>query len=161
MNEVDKSLLNYLFEYEDGRLFWKIKPSQNTNVGDEAGFLRSEGYYGISIKDKTYKRSKLIWIYHYGVIPEGMTIDHIDGIRDNDKVSNLRLATHTENCRNKGKQKRNTSGFKGVTTRKYGFEAAFKIDGVNHYLGTFKTAEEAYKAYCEAVTKAHGIFFKG
>ena len=162
MRKLSADALNELFEYRDGKLFWKISPSQNTLAGEEAGFLRSsEGYYGVSIKDVTYKRSILIWIMHFGKIAPGLVIDHVDLDKANDKIENLRLATISQNAQNKPKQKRNTSGFKGVTTRKFGFEASIKYKGYSKYLGTFKTAELAYAAYCAEASKLHGEFFKG
>lgn len=74
--------------------------------------------------------------------------------------SNLRLATHSQNAMNKGKQRDNTSGYKGVTLRKdiHKWKAQIVSGGKHKCLGYFDTPEEAYVAYCEAAIELHGEF---
>lgn len=87
-------------------------------------------------------------------------VDHIDGNGLNNQRSNLRPATNAQNLRNRGKQKNNTTGFKGVYfyRRRNVFQAYITVDGVRKTIGQFKTAEEAHTAYCAASVKFHGDF---
>lgn len=92
--------------------------------------------------------------------PNDLFVDHIDGNGLNNQRSNLRICTSSQNGMNRGKQKVNTSGFKGVTFCKNNnkWQAQIKVNKVNLFLGYFDTPEEAYKAYCEGCIKYHGEF---
>ncbi len=76
--------------------------------------------------------------------------------------ANLRLATHKQNAANRGPQKNNTSGFKGVAFDKkngtHPWMAFFKLDGIRHHLGYFATPEEAARVYDAAAREAWGAF---
>lgn len=90
-------------------------------------------------------------------IPDGQ-IDHINGCRTDNRIANLRIATHAENCRNQQKRPVNTTGFKGVVRYQDKFLAQIKKNGKGHYLGIFPTAEAAHAAYCEAAMRLYGEF---
>jgi len=87
-------------------------------------------------------------------------LDHINGIRNDNRLCNLREATQTENTRNQGKQKTNTSGLKGAGWHKgqKKWVAKIRIGTTDKWLGTFSSKEEAHAAYCEAAKKYHGEF---
>lgn len=89
--------------------------------------------------------------------PQGMEVDHRDGNGLNNQRSNLRICTHAENVRNRGKQKNNKSGYKGVKFEKRGnkYVAQIKYSNVVYYLGTFSSPVEAHEAYKEASKKLH------
>ncbi len=90
---------------------------------------------------------------------KGFEIDHIDGNGLNNQRANLRICTSSQNHMNKGKQKNNTSGFKGVSASHGKFMATItKGAGISRYIGTYDTAEEAAKAYNEAAKIYHGEF---
>lgn len=86
--------------------------------------------------------------------------DHEDENGLNNCRSNLRVATHAQNLRNRGKQKNNTSGFKCVyfDRRKNVFQAYITVDGIRTTLGVFKTPEKAHAVYCAAAKKLHRKF---
>lgn len=90
-------------------------------------------------------------------------LDHIDGNRANNKLSNLREATQSQNCANAKLRSNNTSGFKGVyyhpKTGKW--KSQIKKDGVSRHLGLFPTPEEAHKAYVKAAKELFGEFARG
>ena len=82
-------------------------------------------------------------------------VDHIDGNRLNNDLSNLRWATKQENARNTGKPKNNTSGYKGVSFNKHSGKYTIKI-----HVGGFDSAEEASALYEEIASKIFGAFHK-
>lgn len=84
--------------------------------------------------------------------------DHKDHNGLNCTRSNLRLANATQNRVNSRMDHDNRSGFKGVTKEKYAWVAKITVDKKHIYLGSFRTAEEAHKAYCEAAKKHNGEF---
>lgn len=88
----------------------------------------------------------------------GTTVDHIDGNGLNNSRVNLRVCTTGENCRNHKTYKSNTTGFKGVSAKGKSFVADICFKRKHIYLGIFKTAEEAAKAYDIASLKYFGEF---
>lgn len=92
--------------------------------------------------------------------PDGLFVDHIDGDGLNNRRSNLRAATRSENIRNRRTNTNNTSGYKGVSfNRKLGVWVSYIfIDGRNKYLGKFREPQEAHHAYCAAAKKYYGEF---
>jgi hypothetical protein len=151
-----KELLSY--DPETGIFTWKTTRGRMM-AGDEAGSLFNKGYVFISVDEKRYMRSRLAWFYIHGVWPKEF-IDHKNGNRADDRLSNLREATCAENNRNSQRHKKNSTGFRGVTWRPkdHSWEAAIRNGGGKIYLGRFKTGEEAHKAYCDAAKKLHGEF---
>lgn len=144
--KVTQSLLKKMFKYEkDGSLVRLAKTAPVTVVNKSAGSInKRDGYCRISIRSKLYKRSRLVWLWHHGYIPEEQ-IDHINKIRHDDRIENLRLISQTCNSRNSSLSKRNKSGVKGIhfdKSRKR-WVAYIVISGKNKYLGRFNNFDEA------------------
>jgi hypothetical protein len=166
MRDKDKGLtwerLNDLFEVypETGILIWRKNPGKMNKAGRVAGDLNHRfGYVIISIDRKKYKRHRLIWFYvHREWPPEDL--DHINGLRSEDSISNLRLATRSQNLWNAGKSKTNTSGHKGVSWRKTRgkWRASIMKHGIYHVLGDFSDVNDAIKARKEAEIQLHQGF---
>lgn len=98
---------------------------------------------------------------HHFLAPNGPgLVDHIDRNTLNNRRSNLRRVTAQENCWNRGKSRRNRSGFKGVCFRRDRgtWLASIRVSGILNKLGTFKTAEQAAFAYDMAARKYFGEF---
>jgi HNH endonuclease len=90
--------------------------------------------------------------------PIGMDVDHEDGDKLNNLLSNLRVCTHRLNCFNNKLSKRNKSGHKGVYPRHNRWRAVIQYDGRLRHLGTFETKLQAHEAYAKAARLYHGEF---
>ena len=92
--------------------------------------------------------------------PAGLDVDHIDGDGLNNRRSNLRLATKSQNTQNQRINRRNTSGFKGVSFHKSSgtWRAAIRMNRKRKHLGCFRTPEAAHAAYSAASAEYHGQF---
>lgn len=124
------------------------------------GYLREDGYREISVGYETFLAHRLAWFYHYGTWPE-LSLDHTNENKDDNRIENLREATLEENNFNVSTYSHNTSGFKGVSSAKYGkFRASISINNRYVHLGTYETPEEAYKVYCDKVKEIRGEFGK-
>lgn len=135
-----------------GVLTWRIRQF----AGQPAGRVDPRGYVRVKLDGKTYAAHRIVWKMTTGEEPG--ELDHIDRCRSNNSPSNLRAATRTENCRNKGPRSDNTSGLKGVSPhRSGGWRARIHIDGKSVSLGRFATPEEASVAYMVAHADAFGI----
>ncbi len=99
---------------------------------------------------------------HFGEIPKGLLIDHINEIKSDDRIDNLRLATNSQNKINCGIRVDNKSGYRGVKKRKDSnrWEVALMINGKNTYLGLFEDIEAAVEAYKSKSKLIYGDFSK-
>lgn len=154
---LTKDFLHYLFDYKDGKLFWKIHTS-NRKVGDRAGTLDCRGYRNIRIKKYCYREHRLIFLMHYGYLPK--YLDHIDNNRSNNLIQNLRETTASQNNMNKRIYKRNTSGVKGVAwiQSKQKWRARCIKNGKYYVAGHFEKLEDAKDAIESLRNKLHGDF---
>jgi hypothetical protein len=149
-----KELLSY--DHETGLFTWRVSKG-TAKKGSIAGYKHLDGYIQIMIDNKNYLAHRLAWIYVYGSLPE-KDLDHINEIKDNNRICNLRLATRQENNHNISKPRiHNISGFRGVCWCKCAkkWKSQIGINGKKKYLGIFNTAEEAYEAYLKAKREIH------
>jgi hypothetical protein len=140
-----KEVLNY--NPETGVFTW-IKRNQEV-----AGYLKPNGYRGITIKDTLYNAHTLAWIYVYGEVPP--MLDHIDHNKDNNSILNLRVINCAENSKNMKQNKNNKSGIVGVSFHKTmgKWEANITVNMLPIKLGFFKDIHLAIKARQEAEKK--------
>ncbi len=139
------------YDSETG-LFNRLK----NNYG-KTGHLHKSGYIKISFKRKMYYVHRLAWLYHYGVWPKNQ-IDHINGIKSDNRVCNLREATNTQNQYNTKKPKNNTSGYKGISwmKREKRWRVRINLDKKEICGGYFSDIEKAK----EKLIKLHQEYIK-
>lgn len=82
----------------DGKFVWIISKS-GVSVGQIAGYKTNKGYIGIKFKNKQILAHRLAWYFTFGKLPE-KEIDHINGIKTDNRIENLREVSHGENMRN-------------------------------------------------------------
>ena len=144
------------YNQETGIFIWKVAKISRAKVGDVAGYMRN-GYIFIMIDGNEYRAHRLSWFYVNGEWPSSQ-IDHINGIRDDNRLVNLRTVNHSENGQNQRKAKSsNTTGFLGVSFHKArkNFTAQIELNGKKKHLGCFDSAELAHQCYIEAKRGLH------
>lgn len=159
---VTQKRLKELFDYDpDTGVFKRIKrvTGRKGNIGDIAGSLKTNGYINIFIDRKQYLAHRLAWLYQYGEFPAQM-VDHIDGDKSNNKITNLREATRNQNNYNATLSKRNKSGCKCVYKDKVRNQWVVEIkkDNKKNHIGRFYKFEDAVKAYKKHAELLHGEF---
>ena len=142
------------YEPETGLFRWKIQIASRV-PGDIAG-NHTHGYIEIGLDGVSYRAHHLAWLFVYGEIPD-LLIDHIDGNRANNRISNLRLATQAQNLQNLRKSRGKYTILLGVTYHKQAGKwlAQIRVNGRNKSLGLFDSAEDAHIAYLHAKREFH------
>jgi hypothetical protein len=146
-----------LFHYEPdtGNLVWRFDRRANKVAGKIAGCLNNHGYFRIRIDGKAYSAHRIIWLYVYGAWPVN-DIDHVNGLRHDNRICNLREATKAQNSQNQRKpQSHNTSGYLGVSAYRGKWKATIKLSGNNLFIGYYNTPEEAYSEYLSKKRELH------
>jgi hypothetical protein len=154
--EYVRSILDY--DAETGVFTW-VNARGNLKAGSVAGTVDYQGYVRISINERRYRAHRLAWLYVHGE-KINVEIDHINGVKSDNRIANLRTATRSQNEANKAKTQKNTSGYKGVSWHKdvKKWIAHIMVNQKAKYLGSFSTREEAHKAYCSAANDIFGEF---
>lgn len=131
---------NELLSYDPvtGRIAWKVSPSNFIKAGRSAGCLTNFGYLSVIVDGQSYVAHRLAWLMQTGDWPPE-EIDHINGVRDDNRWCNLRAATPKQNRENRGKAPSNTSGIRGVSwvASRGNWLAQIKHHGINRNLGRF------------------------
>lgn len=134
----------------------RIVPSGRAKAGNTAGAACRGGYRQIRMFGRLYMEHRLVWLWFFGEWPNA-EIDHINGIRTDNRIENLRIASRSDNCRNR--RAALAGRLKGTTKRPRGrWKAQICVDRKKISLGTFNTAEQAHAAYCRAATQFFGEF---
>jgi HNH endonuclease len=152
-----KELLRY--DLKTGEFFWRVSPGKRLFVGKRAGSLDRQSYLVIRIDYKIYRAHRLAWLYVHGKFPKGQ-LDHKNRKRADNRISNLRIATQSQNMVNAPIHRDHKhSNFKGVTKVKNSWMAQICKNYKNIYLGCFSTPEAAHAVYCTTAKKLHGKHF--
>lgn len=148
-----REVVNY--DPNTGLFAWR-NPSPWENKGWFRGADKGNGRHRIVIDGKRYMSNRLAWLYIYGVWPEH-EIDHVNRIKSDDRIANLRQATPSQNSANRPAYRDGLKGVHWDKERKL-WRSQIWARGKRHQLGRFATEEEAHAAYCEAAHRLHGDF---
>lgn len=144
---LSQERLRYLLDYDpiEGLFRW-IRPTSNRiRAGSVCGCRDKHGYVVIRVDRKLYKAHQLAWLYTHGSF--ALELDHINQIRDDNRIHNLRVASRSMQMHNAGMLRNNTSGAKGVSYHAAAkkWHARIWVSGKCHSVGYFSTIEEAQK----------------
>ena len=139
-----------LFRYEDGKLYWRIKPANHVDAGDEAGGPY-RGRMAVGYRGRVYARARLVWMIHHGEIPARKVVDHINNNPIDDRIENLQAISQRLNASKDVKPRDLPTGVRRKGNR---FTVYARIDGKYRYISSHATAEEASAAYQRAITLA-------
>ena len=161
------------YEEESGKLFWKdrdvsefkndayYRAWKTSYLNKEITKVDRDGYYRVALRGKEYKAHRVIWIMCYNEDPKKFHIDHINGIKNDNRISNLRKATSQENSRNHTRlSSHNTTGYRGIYkgNTEGSWVVRLQLNCKLTTVGTFYSLEEAIEARRNAVEKHYGEF---
>lgn len=159
--EVTVEHLRQVLDYnpETGVFLWKVATSSRSPIGSVAGTINKAGYRFISIDGRKYLAHRLAWLHVHGVWPSG-DIDHVNRIKTDNRLINLREATRTQNNVNSKVRSDNTSGHRGVTWHRGSqkWRATVHLNGKQYQVGMFEVLEDAVEAQKVAQSKLHKEF---
>lgn len=152
-----------LFEYRDGALYWRsredVPKNWNTKfAGKLAGSSSGHGYLKVSLANRSYYVHQIVYLMHYGFIPE--VVDHIDRDTLNNSIENLRASNKSTNGMNRPAPTNNTSGAKGVRwhkgAKKWMVQIMIGKKGI--YKGLYSDFEDAKNVASKAFEELHREF---
>jgi HNH endonuclease len=160
-----------VFDTETGQLFWRERGPQhfvggswtadeqarrfNTRYANKEAFtaVDARGYRIGSINNVLHSAHRVCWAMASGEWPS-LQVDHINGIRHDNRIANLQLVTNRQNSLNSAMKSSNTVGLAGVSKHRGKYRAHIKIHGKQKFLGYFDNPADAHAAYCLAKTAA-------
>jgi len=155
-------LKSYLSYDKETGIFIRIKTTSNrSKINSVAGNVRPDGYMEVKVAGNAYLQHRLAWLYEYGVWPSKM-LDHINGVRNDNRIENLREVDFRENTYNSKIRSDNKSGVRCVSwnNRQKCWEVRMKVDNKLKYFGNYKDLQDA-KAKSEQIRKRHhGEYFR-
>jgi hypothetical protein len=157
LNPMNQTKLHELLHYdtETGVFIWR-QSRHGVAQGQIAGSIGRYGYWSITLDHKRYLAHRLAWLYVHGKWPADC-IDHINRIRTDNRLINLREATRAQNRQNISLDRRNKSGARGVSfdyaNKKW--RASISVNGKAKNLGRYPSIEDAAAAYAKAALVFH------
>lgn len=150
INNISQEHIRNILSYNsDTGIFYRKKTSNNGRYksGTIIGHKNIHGYMVIKILGKLRYAHRLAWLYIHGSFPSGQ-IDHINGVRNDNRIINLRVVNNLENHKNQKKYSNNSSGITGVYwyERYRKWAAQITINGKVKYLGRFEEVDDAISA---------------
>lgn len=146
------------YDHETGIFTRLVTNSSLVKVGDIAGSLTDKGYFRIMVDSKSYRAHRLAWLYITGGFPIEQ-IDHINGVKTDNRLINLRDVTNRQNIQNQRKAtlQNKSSGLLGVSWHKASnkWRSAITNNGKTVFLGYFINKNEAHEAYLIKKREVH------
>lgn len=156
-NLITAKEIREIFSYdaETGIFLWRVSRGKAAR-GAVAGRKSLYGYMEIKFDKKIYKAHRLAWLYIYGKWPK-QQIDHVNGVRDDNRIENLRECSAVQNQQNRKINSNNTSGYPGVDFNKRAdrWRAYIRLNGSLKHLGFFANPQDAHAAYLKAKSEFH------
>jgi len=160
-NTIPVTLLREIVDYDPltGQFTWKKRLMYKAPVGSRAGTLTKLGYVHLKVGGTQLGGGRAAWAYVHGEWPPA-EIDHINCVKNDNRISNLRCANRSENNCNKGARKDCSSGIKGVAWHKpsQGWVAFITKNKKRRHLGTFDSSAAAKAARDAAARELHKEF---
>ena len=162
---LTQSRLRELLDYDPstGVFRWRAFASdycRRVKIGDVAGgAVAPTGYKAVRVDKRDYYQHRLAWLYVYGSFPpKGRYIDHINCVKTDNRIENLRVVSQSE--QNANSTRFNKTGFNGIHKNKRRWYAAIHKNGKKYKLGSFDSPEKASMAYRMAGYRLYGDRFK-
>lgn len=157
-HELTADVVRHWLDYdpETGALTWR-RPWGLARVGALVGVINHHGYRVFGFRGKQRQAHRIAWLHYHGEMPLHF-IDHVNGVRDDNRICNMRNATPEQNSQNKRvPMPSNRTGLMGVTLHKKTgrWQSAIGHRGTVHYLGLFDSPEAAHAAYLVAKRRLH------
>lgn len=139
------------YDENSGDLFWRKNMNRSARMGDKISGL-SNGYLRVGLNKKRYYAHRIVYKMIHGEEPEN--IDHINGIRNDNRIENLRSVNRSDNQRNQKIRSDNSTGYVGVSYNKMNKTyCCYIYNNGNEYLGSFKKLTDAVRARKDAEIK--------
>ena len=158
---MDQAYFARYFHYdpETGQLTWAVSRSNKIRAGTHINNIHTNGYIVVQLL------GKFLYCHRIAMVMAGIDlkptdcVDHINGVRADNRIVNLRIATNSQNAQNSKVRKHNQSGLKGAKLLQNGrYGSRIILDRKEYWLGTYATAQEAHEVYKEASIRMHGKF---
>lgn len=148
----------FVYDPDTGIVTRKITVGKRGKAGAIVGCLTQKGYLSLRVDGRFYLLHRVIFMYVHGRMPE-QQIDHVNGVKTDNRISNLREANEHENSQNVKVHRDSSSGLLGVSWRASlkKWRASIGLDGSHKHLGYFHSKDEAYQAYCAAKRELHSF----
>ena len=153
---IDRLRQMFCYDPDGGDIFW-IEKGKGKIKKQAAGTTELSGYRGILIDGKRIRSHRIAWALFYGEWPEDQ-IDHVNGVKSDNRIANLRKASNSQNGKNLSIKKNNTSGYPGVSFDKANnkWRAMIKVNYKSIHLGRFTELSDAIAAKKDAEIKYYG-----
>jgi hypothetical protein len=151
-----------LFFYKDGTLYRNKHINARYPFGEKVGHTNTEGYILVWVGKKRFRAHRIIYEMHFGDIPDGFEVDHIDRNRSHNRIENLRLVNRSFNNLNISTRKDNKTGFTGVSfnKRRNKYIAQIRYNNMITTIGQYDSPEEASCAYNNYKEKLYDLFYR-
>lgn len=156
MLEYREALELFRYDYETGVLYWRWRVNSRVPKTLEAGTQnKSSGYLSVKVHGGLYQVHRVVMLMCYGFYGEGLEVDHINHVRNDNRLFNLRFVTRSENNKNQSLSSKSATGVNGAYFAKANkkYVAQIKVNRKRIHLGMFDTLEDAAAARAEANLK--------